>query len=320
MRRRHLDAMRPLAAALALGLALSAAAQAAPAPAAAVPVEGSVVSLVPPAGFVPAKDYPGFQGRQASIRVADMDGTFDEIAQAMTPANAAAQGFRIVRREDLKGLPFKAVLFTAAAAVSGKAADKWLLIAERPGGVSLINAVAVHEAGALTDDQAHTLMRSVRLAAQPHADLFTGLGYSLNPPSALSHRQAVPGVGVAMTAEPPGEDNAGQPSLIVGAVFQQPVAPKDRVAAFAYALEHMEGMTLTPGGAPAPVKVGGLDALQAALTGKDAAGRPIEAAATLVFGPAKAYLILGVAAPAAFPAMEPGFKAATTSFRVRPAP
>lgn len=310
--------MRMLAAAaLAVSLTFAAAARAAPAPAAApVAVEGSVVSLIPPAGFAPARDYLGFQGRSASIHVADMDGTFDEIVQAMTPQNAAAQGFKIVRREDLKDLPFKAVLFTAAATVSGKAADKWLLIVERPGGVSLINAVSVHGAGNLTDDQAHVLMRSVRLAAKPNV----GLGYTITPPSALTHSQTVEGVGVAMTAEPPTADNGGQPSLIVGAVYQRPVAPKDRVAAFAYALEHMQGMTLTPSGAPAPIKVGDLDALQAALTGQDAAGRPIEAIATLVFGPAKAYLILGAAAPAAFPAVQPGFKAATASFKIAKTP
>lgn len=309
--------MRTRAAALAFSLILAAAAQAAPPPPAApVAVEGSVVSLIPPAGFAPAKDYLGFQGRSASIHVADMEGTFDEIAQAMTPANAAAQGFKIVRRDDLKDLPFKAALFTATTTVAGKAADKWLLIAERPGGVSLINAVSVHGAGNLTDDQAHTMMRSVRLAAKPNA----GLGYTITPPSALTHSQTVEGVGVAMTAEPPSEENSGQPSLIVGAVYQKPVAPKDRVAAFAYALDHMQGMTLTPSGAPGPVKIGGLDALQAALTGQDAAGRPIEAIATLVFGPAKAYLILGAATPAAFGAVEPGFKAATASFKVAPAP
>ena len=306
--------MRLLAAAAVFSLALSAAAHAA----GPVAIQGSVVSLTPPPGFAPAKDFAGLTGRGASVHVADMEGAFDEIASALTPANAAAQGFKIVRREDLKDLPFKAALFTATTTVGGKAADKWLLIVERPGGVSLLNAVAVRGGSDLTDAAAHALARSVRLSAVTNADPTAGLGFTLTAPSALTYRQPVAQTGLTMTAEAPTADNAGRPALMVGAVFQQPVAFKDRVAAFAYALSNMQTLKLEPSGAPNPIKVGDLDALQAALTGQDAAGRRVEALATLVFAPAKAYLILGTATPAAYPAIEPGFKAATASFKLKP--
>jgi hypothetical protein len=302
------------AAALVLALALCAAPVLAAAP---VPIAGSVVSLTPPDGFSPAKDFAGLQGHSASVTVADMDGTFAEITAVMTTDKAPVEGLKITRREDLTGLPFKAALFTATQVVAGKTADKWLLVAERPGGVSLINATSIHGAGNLTDAGAHALMRSVRLSPVANADPFSGLGFTVTAPSFLAHRQAVAGMGVAMTAGIPSDDNAGQAALFVGQVFQQPVAFKDHVAAFAYAISNMKALTLNPSGAPTPLKIGELDALQAAMTGTDAAGQPVEAIATLVFGPASAYLILGTAAPAAFSAMQPGFKASTASFRLK---
>jgi hypothetical protein len=299
---------------LAFAFALAGAAHAA----APIPFPGSVVSLTPPDGFAPAKDFSGLQGHSASIVVADQDGTFAEITAAMTADKAGPEGLKIIKREDLTGLPFKAALFTATQITGGKTADKWLLVAERPGGVSLINATSIHGQGNLTDAAAHVLMRSVRLSPTAYRDPQAGLGFVIDPPSLLTYRQPVAGAGLTMSAAAPDDSNAGQPIMVVGVVFQQPVAFKEHVAAFAYAISNMKSMILTPNGAPTPLTVNGLDALQAAMTGTDAGGQPVEALATLVFAPAKAYLILASAAPAAFSAAEPGFRASTASFRLKP--
>src|SRR5688500_20086113 len=84
-------------------------ASAVPAFAQVVRVPGTNVSLVPPAGFSPARQYPGFEQEsgQASIMVTELPGAAADMLRARTGEALATRGWILVtaRDPDVSGHP-----------------------------------------------------------------------------------------------------------------------------------------------------------------------------------------------------------------------
>ncbi len=171
---------------LAMMSALCAAASAALA-AERVRVEGTRVTLQPPAGFTAAKRFPGLEcaGKQASVMVTEMPVPAHEVVKGMTTERLAAAGMSLLASRAVQVDGRDAVLLHVGQSAGGVAYRKWMLIA----GDEKRSVLVV---GAYPEAAADDLPASVELAvlstswsAPPLADPLEGLPFSVRPTAKL---------------------------------------------------------------------------------------------------------------------------------------
>jgi hypothetical protein len=96
-----------------------------------VRVPGTSVTVVPPAGFSPARQYPGFEWpeSQASIMVTELPGPAGEMLRSMTGSALAGKGVMLISTQDavINGKPAR-LLHVRQQTARGEAL-KWILIA-----------------------------------------------------------------------------------------------------------------------------------------------------------------------------------------------
>ena len=96
-----------------------------------VPVRGTRVSLIPPAGFTPAPEFTGFAQKEnsASIMVTEIPGAYSKVTQGFSmPKELAKQGMTLVSRFPITLNGYNGMLVEIRQKVSGFDFRKWVVI------------------------------------------------------------------------------------------------------------------------------------------------------------------------------------------------
>jgi hypothetical protein len=112
-------------------LAVAAVSQSTPAPPQFAPVTGTHVSMVPPAGFTPAIQFPGFveESMGASIMVTEFPGPITEATAVFNDREAmASKGMELLDQQAVKISNLTGALYRIKQVVSGVELRKWLLV------------------------------------------------------------------------------------------------------------------------------------------------------------------------------------------------
>jgi hypothetical protein len=154
-----------------------------------VRVTGTVVSLIPPAGFLPAERYPGFerQDLRASIMVSELPGPAAVMQRGMTSQALASRGMRLLgsTRHRIDGQ--EALLLHVAQDAGGYEAVKWMLVAGDDRATVMVVATFPTEfEGRLSEAVRTSVLSATRASAAPRAaDHFEGLPFRVTPTPAL---------------------------------------------------------------------------------------------------------------------------------------
>lgn len=159
-----------------------------PGQAQAVRVAGTSVAMEPPAGFVAATRYPGFERAdvQCSIMVTEIPGPFSELARGMTAANLATRGMTLISTAKPTVDGRQVLLLKVSQQAAGAAVLKWMIVAgDAAASVMIVGTFpAAHDAA--VGDAVKTSLLSARwsTAAVP-PDPFEGLPFRISSTPAL---------------------------------------------------------------------------------------------------------------------------------------
>ena len=153
----------------------------------AVRVPGSSVSLVPPDGFLPARQFPGFQrdDLQASIMVTEMPGPSTAMMEGMTKQSLARQGLKLIAARPLAVEGRPAVLLHLGQKVGPKDYRKWMLVTGDENTTVLVVATFPVGAAPALSDGLQRSVSTVSWRAETATDPFEGLLFRISPSARL---------------------------------------------------------------------------------------------------------------------------------------
>lgn len=268
-----------------------------------VAIPGTHMSLVPPDGFAPSKDFAGLQGDKASVLIVEIPAaTFEPRVAAISAGAMAKQGVEITSGDDFTGLPSRARVYRGRQSHEGLQIDKWLLLIDTNPTFTMLNVSATRGAP-LSHAQVLEMFKSVRIAAATAGDPVAALPFTITARPRFSYRQALFGSGLALGSAPPKPENASQPGLIVYRAVEQPVPRERWPQAFAALLQGMRAIKFDRGGTPSPTKVGDLEGLELKTSGTSD-GAPSKALVVMLFTGRDAYSLIGMSSPELFDGAE----------------
>lgn len=183
-------------------------------------IPGTKVTLNAPAGFAPAKQFPGFMMEEtgASIMVTALEGApFKEISRSFNREGLASQGMALIERKETKVGETPAFLIHARQQVNGTSFLKWMLAF---GGSSETNLVVATIPEQFKERLSEPLKKAVLSSSWDPSlvlDLFDGLTFRVSESDSLKLAKAI-GNQVILTLQGvfPQQDPE-DPMVIVGA-------------------------------------------------------------------------------------------------------
>jgi hypothetical protein len=174
-------------------------------------VSGTKISIIPPAGFVEASDFSGFQqdASGSSIMVVSVPGAFSEVESGISPENLLEKGVEVSRIEQLEisGLP--AVLATGKQCARGSLFGKYVLVFGNETECTVINGLYPDGLDILGAE-----VKAAMLSAQYHeddnADDWANIHFSIDvSPTRLKVAQIISGflICTADGCTPPSSDD-----------------------------------------------------------------------------------------------------------------
>lgn len=153
----------------------------------AVRVAGTRVSLVPPDGFSPAQQFPGFQhaGLEASIMVSEMPGSAFEMQRGMTREALARQGMTLIGARVVSIDGREAALLHLGQKVGARQYLKWMLVAGDHNTTTLIVGTFPANAGKSVSAAIETSVLTASWGVGGSVDPFDGLLFRVSPTEKL---------------------------------------------------------------------------------------------------------------------------------------
>ena len=191
------------------------------APASAERVPGTSVTLEPPAGFAPAKDFAGFkQGATASsIVVTELAGPASEVTAAMTADGLSTQGMRLLASSETTVGSRSGLLLHVAEFKSGIEFEKWMLALGERNRTLLVVGTFPKELGDSLREPIRSALLSVRWSPRIEAPRTQGLPFAVSETAELKISQRVSSrllltkQGAKVTLDP------ADPLIVVGTAF-----------------------------------------------------------------------------------------------------
>lgn len=236
------------------------------APAAALlagePVPGTKVSLAPPAGFVPAEQFPGFQKADAasSIMVTEMAAPADQVRAGMTAEGLATRGITLLASKPGSVSNLGATLLHVAQSAGGAVFEKWMLVFGDKANTVIVVATYPQALAASLSEPMRRSVLSTRWDPAREVGLFDGLKFRIAESGSLKFARRVSNMIMLTKAGDQGPVAPGEPFAVVGASLSQVDVAAD-LAGFARqrlaqtaeitGLANLAGRTTTVDGLPA---------------------------------------------------------------------
>lgn len=199
-------------------------------------VNGTTVTMTPPAGFEPAKDFSGFadQKTKSSILIAELPPqAWPQLSALFGSLDAVRTGFKQkgIDVASLDKVPIasgEAFLASGTQTVADTKIAKWVALAQ--GSRTVMITVQAMPAAKLDDAAIRAMLKTVSLGDAPSvADKLASLPFKVAPSAPFRVLDAMAGSTVAMTVGDKDVDPTGeQPLLIVSAqIGNTPVLSED---------------------------------------------------------------------------------------------
>jgi len=288
-----------------------------PALAAPVRVPGTNVTLEPPAGFVAAENYPGFQSaeHQATIMVTQMPAPIAEVMKAMNKETMATRGMTLLSSSAEKVAGLDALLLEVAQTGGGVEYLKWMLVTGDPDTTYMVVGTFPRTAGKEVGAVIRASVLTASLTQGP-GDPYEGLLFRVEPTPVLKLSDRVSNLLIFTEAGKKGVLGPGEPLYIVGSSIG-PGASGDLQAfskARAQQTEKITDIRIVGG---REIEVGGLAAWELLADAKDEkSGIPVRFYQVIVPDGGGGYFIVqGFVATDRAVELLPEFRKLTESFR-----
>lgn len=284
-----------------------------------VRVEGTRVSLIPPAGFTPARRFPGYalEEEGASIMVSELPGQPVQLLPGFSDAaRMEARGMTLLSQESAPGAGgTPAVLLGVRQTVAGAVFLKWILVVGDESGTALVTAAFP---AASASRFSEPLKRSVLSAHRDHTltvPTEEGLTYTVAERGALKLTGRMTNMlfftGSGRVPSPSVDD----PLFIAGASLREVEASNGREFAERRVLQTAQ-LTNIGGLKTEPITVDGLKGFETLADAKDkSTGEPMAVYQVILFEGAQYYLMQGLVSRARADVHLPSFKEMARSFK-----
>lgn len=224
-------------------------------------VPGTRVSVVVPAGFEAATQFPGFlhPDTGSSLMISEIPAGFSEMREGMTAARLAEQGVTLVSSEDVTVAGLDGLLLSASQAVNGIDYRKWLGIFGTDSETVMVVATYPEAVATELGEPLKQSVLSAKWDLEAEVDVFNGLTFRIKEPETLRIAKRISNMLLLTEDGQTGTVAPGNPLLIVAsAVNDIEIADietfsKNRLlqTAEVNAIADLAGQDVTAGGLPA---------------------------------------------------------------------
>ena len=292
-------------------------ASAVPAYAQVVRVPGTNVSLEPPAGFSPARQYPGFEqmSGQASIMVTELPGSAADMLRAMTGEALATRGLILMTAHDQEVSGHPARLLNIRQRTINGDALKWMLITGDRATTIMIVGTYPAAGSPSTGSAIQQSLLTTAWGTTTAVNTFEGLPFRVTPTARLKLANRVSNMLTFTESGTMGSPGSTEALYLVG----HSIGQGDLRDLQAFSETRARQTTLTTGVgnfAGRVVQVDGLDAYELEADALDSrSGLPLRLYQVIIPDGTGYFIAQGVSGADRARVMVPEFKAVTASFR-----
>jgi hypothetical protein len=168
---------------------------------------GLLVGLVPPAGMVPAKTFPGFvdaDNKAAILITAAPGAAYGDVEKTLSTDALKKQGITVEKRESLQLAIGKAVLVVGTQIAPDKTPyRKWLLVADVQQLTAIVSAQVPEQSKAYSDAAIRAAFNSLALRAHvPDAEMLTMLPFTVSDMAGFRVANVIPGRALLLIDRP----------------------------------------------------------------------------------------------------------------------
>src|SRR5690242_19183121 len=168
---------------------------------------GSRIGLIPPAGMIASKTFPGFvdTDNKAAILITAMPGgAYAEMEKTLAPDALKKQGIVLEKRETLQLDIGKAVLITGTQVAPDKTTyRKWLLLAATPAGTAVVSVQVPVKSKAYSDAAVRAALDTLVLRNNvSETELLTMLPFTVGDLAGFRVANVIPGRALLLIDKP----------------------------------------------------------------------------------------------------------------------
>ena len=281
-------------------------------------VPGTKVTLVPPAGFVPAEQFPGFQRVEAasSIMVTEMSAPSAEIRTAMTAEGLATRGMTLLNALPGKVADHDATLLHVSQIANGAVFEKWMLVFGDQANTVMVVATFPQALSASLSEPMRQSVLSTRWDPTQQVGLFDGLKFRVAETGRLKFARRVSNMIMLTRAGDQGPVAPGDPFAVVGASLSQIDVAANLEGFSRQRLSQTAEITGLAGLVGRPTEVDGLPAYELTAEAKDLnTGTPLSLYQLVVAEGSHYYLVQGLVGQAQSQRYLPEFRQIAESLR-----
>jgi len=282
-----------------------------------IPVPGTKVSLVPPARFALADQYPGFESvaEQATIMVTELPGPAADMLRGMTGQALASRGMTLIAAEDVIIHGHPARVLNVSQRTANADVQKWMLIAGDPGITVMIVGTFPPAGSASTGAAIRRSLLSTSWQTASAQSPFEGLPFHITPTARLKLARRVSNMLMLTESGTTGSPGSSEALYVAGHSIGR--GQLEDVRAFsedrARQINFVKNVRNFTG---SNVQLDGLSAYELEADGVDArTGAPMRVYQVIVPDDTGYYILQGISRAAAAGDLFPHFKAVTASFR-----
>jgi hypothetical protein len=283
----------------------------------------SLAGLVPPAGMVVSKTFPGFEdiSNEAAIVLAVQAPTaYEELKKTLDTDALKKQGFSVEKREDLPLSFGTGTLIVAKAEADKKVYRKWLVVAPAKEATVLVNAQVPEHSTVYTDAAIRAALATLTVRASvPDAEKLSLLPFTIGDLAGFHVQNVLAGRAVLL-GDPPDPANMLdlKPHMFIGAFEGGPKEPDDRAEFARVAFSQIVGIDDVHITIAEPLRIGNQPGFQTVAQAKDArTGKTIMVAQWLRFGGGSFLQMIGMATADTWSGAQPRLRAVRDSLDLK---
>src|SRR5580765_3210656 len=287
-----------------------------------VRVPGTNVTLLPPAGFAVARQYPGFEHAeaQASIVVTELPVAATDMMRSMTAPALGTKGMSLIAARDTVVAEKPARLLHVRQAAPGGSVLKWILIAGDAKATMMIVGTFPEAA---SPDVGETIRKSVLTASwstAPPADSFEGLPFRLTATASLKLARRVSNMLMFTESGTTGSPGSTEALYIAGHSIGQGQITDARTFAETRA-KQTDRLTGVKGFTGSPIRIDGANGYELEADAIDSrSGRPMRLYQVIIPDQTGYFILQGISRADRASEIVPEFRKLTASFRIATVP